>query len=272
MCDPSYVAWNVAFFTANSKWKSRTLQIWTKPYEEGWYLSTSGSRNAIRQGRAQSQLGWLGVVHVPTFRKWLDRSFRPLPNVPVETAGAEVKKQYRTPRDVPGPAVAIVTPPPTPPANAPEAVQEKPVRLDAGTQPSPGPAVRTTSASLSPLPEPPTPNRVVAAPAKPPEMSKPEGTPQKPAPAKSIITIRPIQAAQEATPAPEVPQNTAKKVPSVGRTEDAKNLAPARSSAGEKQRKAKQKKSAADDGEGDDANPFGTATKSEGWEDPFTPP
>ena len=88
MCDPSYVAWNVAFFTASSKWKSRLLQIWTKPYDEGWYLSTSGSRSAMRQGRAGSALGWLGVVHVPTFRKWLDKSFRPLPSVTVTATPA----------------------------------------------------------------------------------------------------------------------------------------------------------------------------------------
>jgi hypothetical protein len=88
MCDPSYVAWNVAFFTANSRWKSRLLQIWTKPYDEGWYLSTSGSRNAIRQGKARSGLGWLGVVEIATFRKWLDKSFRPLPSLAVRAEPA----------------------------------------------------------------------------------------------------------------------------------------------------------------------------------------
>jgi hypothetical protein len=277
MCDPSYVAWNVAFFTANSKWKSRTLQIWTKPYEEGWYLSTSGSRNAIRQGRAGSQLGWLGVVHVPTFRKWLDKAFRPLPNVPVEVAGSEVQAEPRAPGVVSDPVVATATPPPpTHPAIAAAAEQEKSVRSDAGHQP-PSSAGGSTSAASSLLPETPTPPRVIQTPARPPEPPRPEDTTQKPAPAKSVITIRPIETAQESTPAPEVSQDApvtasaSKKVPPASRAQDAKKLTPGRSRASEKEQKDKQKKSATDDSDEGGASPFGVTPKSEESEDPFSP-
>lgn len=35
----------------------------------------------MQKGRANSALGWLGVVDVPAFRKWLQRAFVPLPKV-----------------------------------------------------------------------------------------------------------------------------------------------------------------------------------------------
>jgi hypothetical protein len=92
LCDPSFVAFNVAFYTARSKWKSRDLQIWLKAYEEGWSLPTSGSREAIRRGMAKSGFGWLGVVNVPEFRQWLEKSFRPLIAVKAFTEAAQTKR------------------------------------------------------------------------------------------------------------------------------------------------------------------------------------
>lgn len=83
LCDPSFVAFHIAGFTQKSKWKSRMLQIWIRPYDEGWSLPTYGSRVAIRRGRERSGLGWLGVVNVSIFRKWLEKSFKPLPAVPM---------------------------------------------------------------------------------------------------------------------------------------------------------------------------------------------
>jgi hypothetical protein len=83
LSDPSFIAWQVADFTQNTNWKSRNLEIWLKPYSEGWGLATEGSRDAVRHGREHSQLGWLGVLDAPSFRQWLERTFRPLPVVPM---------------------------------------------------------------------------------------------------------------------------------------------------------------------------------------------
>jgi len=78
LVDPSFVAFEVGGYTSNSAWKSRELQIWLTPYAEGWQISTSGGRRALRRGRAASGLGFLGVVNIKAFRTWLQRAFRPM--------------------------------------------------------------------------------------------------------------------------------------------------------------------------------------------------
>ena len=83
VCDPSFIAWQVADATSNSSWKSRNLHIWLKPYLEGWGLSTRGGRDAVSHARSRSPLGWAGVLDAPSFRKWLEKEFRPLPTVPM---------------------------------------------------------------------------------------------------------------------------------------------------------------------------------------------
>jgi hypothetical protein len=80
LVDPSFVAFAIAGFTASTTWRSRQLQIWLDPYDEGWGISTAGSRFAMKKGRASSALGWLGVVDVPAFRNWLQSAFAPLPS------------------------------------------------------------------------------------------------------------------------------------------------------------------------------------------------
>ena len=79
LVDPSFVAFSMASFTASTVWKSRGLQIWMEPYIEGWTIPTKGSRVAQRKGMAASGLGFLGVVNVKEYRKWLEKTFRPLP-------------------------------------------------------------------------------------------------------------------------------------------------------------------------------------------------
>lgn len=81
LVDPSFVAFTVAGFSSTSNWRSRQLQIWLTPYQEGWAIPTSGSRFAMQKGQANSSLGFLGVVDVGAFRKWLQRAFVPLPKV-----------------------------------------------------------------------------------------------------------------------------------------------------------------------------------------------
>jgi hypothetical protein len=78
LCDPSLVAFTVANFTAKTNWRSRSLHVWLRPLDEGWGISTAGSRKAIRKGRSASSLGWLGVIDIPAFRAWLEQGFRPL--------------------------------------------------------------------------------------------------------------------------------------------------------------------------------------------------
>lgn len=78
MVDPSFIAWQVADFTAATSWRSRNLHIWTKPYKEGWALSTWASRDAVRRARAESALGAFGILDAPTFRAWLEKHFQPL--------------------------------------------------------------------------------------------------------------------------------------------------------------------------------------------------
>lgn len=78
LCDPSFVAFEMAGFTASTNWKSQNLQVWLRPYEEGWGTPTRGSRVAVEQGRANSALGALGVVDVRAFRTWLEKAFVPL--------------------------------------------------------------------------------------------------------------------------------------------------------------------------------------------------
>jgi len=80
VCDPSFVAWTVASFTAGTQWKSRGLHVWLDPLSEGWGIKTAGSRKAIRKGRDASRLGFIGVVQVEAFRKWLEKGFRRLPS------------------------------------------------------------------------------------------------------------------------------------------------------------------------------------------------
>ncbi|MBK8170525.1 MAG: hypothetical protein IPK60_09285 [Sandaracinaceae bacterium] len=76
LVDPSFVAFTIAGYTERSTWKSRTLQIWVRPYEEGWAISTSGGRQAVREGRRRSALGAFGVVDIRALREWLQRHFR----------------------------------------------------------------------------------------------------------------------------------------------------------------------------------------------------
>lgn len=78
LVDPSFVAFSIAGYTAGTSWRSRQLQIWLDPYDEGWAISTAGSRFAMQKGRDRSSLGWLGVVDVPAFRNWLTAEFEPM--------------------------------------------------------------------------------------------------------------------------------------------------------------------------------------------------
>lgn len=87
LCDPSFVAWSVADFTANTNWRSRALHIWLRSYAEGWGISTAGGREAVRAARARSSLGWAGVVDAPALRQWLEKGFRSLPAAPVASLG-----------------------------------------------------------------------------------------------------------------------------------------------------------------------------------------
>jgi hypothetical protein len=84
LCDPSFVAFTMAGVTRGSNWKSRNMQVWLRPYEEGWQIPTRGSRSAIDAGRRSSELGHLGVVEVSAFRKWLEKEFRPLKASPFD--------------------------------------------------------------------------------------------------------------------------------------------------------------------------------------------
>ena len=77
MIDPSLIAWEIASFTKKTNWRSANLQVWTRSRHDGWHMSTSGSRRAVRKGQAGA--GWLGmygVVNVRTFRVWLEKNFR----------------------------------------------------------------------------------------------------------------------------------------------------------------------------------------------------
>ena len=77
MIDPSLIAWEIASFTKKTNWRSANLQVWTRPRHDGWHMSTSGSRRAVRKGQAAA--GWLGMygtVNVRTFRVWLEKNFR----------------------------------------------------------------------------------------------------------------------------------------------------------------------------------------------------
>ena len=78
MIDPSLVAWEVAKFTQKTNWRSNNAQIWTIPRQDGWHIPTSGSRKALRRGKAAAGvLGqWFGVVEVTAYRKWLEKNFR----------------------------------------------------------------------------------------------------------------------------------------------------------------------------------------------------
>lgn len=79
LVDPSFVAFTTATFTSATNWRSRQLHVWLQPYDEGWGISTAGSRFAVQKGRQSSALGWLGVVDVPAFRNWLQKAFTALP-------------------------------------------------------------------------------------------------------------------------------------------------------------------------------------------------
>lgn len=89
LCDPSFVAFHVAQFTSTSNWKSEGLQIWLRPYVEGWATPTKGSRQAVAEGQANSVLGAYGVVEVGAFRKWLEGEFyameKPVSEAPIPT-------------------------------------------------------------------------------------------------------------------------------------------------------------------------------------------
>jgi hypothetical protein len=75
LVDPSFVAFTMAGYTKGTGWRSRQLQVWIRPYEEGWAIPTSGSRVAMEKGRANSLLGSLGVVDVKKYRSWLQKNF-----------------------------------------------------------------------------------------------------------------------------------------------------------------------------------------------------
>ena len=82
-------------------WRSRHLNIWIDGQREGWTLPTSGSREAMRRGEAASSLGWMGVVDVSAYRRWLEREFHPLPRaarVPVVAGPAPIQHED-TPQD-----------------------------------------------------------------------------------------------------------------------------------------------------------------------------
>ena len=128
VCDPSFIAWQVADATTNSNWKSRQLHIWLKPYLEGWGLSTRGSREAVRHGRSGSVLGWAGVLDAPSFRKWLEKEFRPLVSVPMGLREPTPAQQVAA--AVPPPATLATSAPLSPMKPSPSPVRraEKPRR------------------------------------------------------------------------------------------------------------------------------------------------
>jgi hypothetical protein len=78
LCDPSFVALNIAEYTARTNWKSENLHIWLVPFQEGWAVSTRGSRASVEKGQASSPLGMFGVIDVRAFRTWLERAFTPI--------------------------------------------------------------------------------------------------------------------------------------------------------------------------------------------------
>lgn len=80
LVDPSFVAFTMAGYTDGTAWRSRQLQIWVAPYEEGWAIPTSGARVAMDRGRSNSFLGSLGVVDVRAYREWLEKNFQKLAN------------------------------------------------------------------------------------------------------------------------------------------------------------------------------------------------
>lgn len=99
LCDPSFVAYQVAGYTAGSSWKSQNMHVWLAPYREGWGLMTSGSREAVMEGRSKSLLGALGVVEISAFRTWLEKTFYPLRP---EGAAPAVAAPARLPEPAPG--------------------------------------------------------------------------------------------------------------------------------------------------------------------------
>jgi hypothetical protein len=194
LCDPSFVAFNIASFTAGSHWKSRGLQIWIKPYEEGWYLSTAGSREAMRQGRAHSPLGWLGVVAVPAFRRWLEKSFKPLPQVPLKIEDEGSVPMAGSDGGMPmasGPSVKVAVPAGTPiEQEAPVAVLPTP---PLGATPAP-PTVRQA-------PAPPQDSQLNQA-ATVRAVPQPAPLVAKPVPA--ILTVQQAQRPKDSVPVPNV--------------------------------------------------------------------
>ena len=77
MIDPSLIAWNIATFTKRTNWRSANLQVWIRPRHDGWHMTTSGSRKAVKKG--QEGAGWLGrygVINVKQFRIWLEKNFK----------------------------------------------------------------------------------------------------------------------------------------------------------------------------------------------------
>jgi hypothetical protein len=248
MCDPSCVAFDVAFLTANSKWKSRLLQIWTKPYDEGWYLSTSGSRNAIRQGKARSVLGWLGVVNLPTFRKWLDKSFRPLPSIAVTAEPAHEPPAVVTYETVPPTTKGL---PAHPDSGSPLAVP-----LTQPPQPSPTPA-QTTEPTTVPIAQ--------AAPKR--------DTQEHPV-ATSPTSLQPSPPSPGTQPSPSPTAGgtgtnvavTSTEKPSQSKPIVAdKEPLPSEPRPARKQRAVKEKKPT----DPDENYLFKPAPKKEGWKDPF---
>lgn len=78
LCDPSFVAFNIANYTEGTSWRSANLHVWLTPYRDGWAVPTRGSRAAVQHGKEASQLGAYGVVEVKAFRAWLEQAFKPL--------------------------------------------------------------------------------------------------------------------------------------------------------------------------------------------------
>jgi hypothetical protein len=135
LCDPSFVAFELASYTAATRWRSQDLHIWLSPYEEGWALPTSGSRVAVARGKASSPLGVFGVVEIKPFRTWLEKSFRPLKPGP---RLQELPAQLEVAVDLPPLPTAV---PPDAGAAMPAATAEAPV---------PVPAAATAAKELGP--------------------------------------------------------------------------------------------------------------------------
>lgn len=215
LCDPSFVAFTMADVTRNSSWKSRSLHVWLRPYEEGWRIATRGSRAAIDAGRRSSLLGQLGVVEVSTFRKWLEKEFRPLAPAPFDPAamGGSPATSHTPPPAPPTVAATLPAPPtvaatlPAPPTVAATAPVPPTVATTAPVPPTVAatPPVPPTVAALAAVaasfavPEPPTAAAVSTAAPSPTRRPPPR---RRPAPASEAGDALPNPSEWEEEDAP----------------------------------------------------------------------